>query len=70
MEPESVVHCKPNKKTETSATAQLTVLHFMTPNMKEKAKIYNENEFPTLCSYFLSYQNTVHNYVKNRTLHL
>jgi hypothetical protein len=45
------VHCKPNKKIETSATAQTTVLHFMTPNIKEKAKFYNENEFPTLCSY-------------------
>jgi hypothetical protein len=41
MEPASVVHCKPNKKSETSATAQLTVPHFMTPSIKEKAKIYN-----------------------------
>ena len=53
MEPASVVHYKPNKNSETNATAQLTVLHFMTPNIKEKANIYNENEFPTLYSYLL-----------------
>lgn len=50
MEPASVVHCKPNKTSETNPTAQLTVLHFMTPKIKEKAKIYNEDEFPTLCT--------------------
>ena len=46
----SVLHCKPNKTSETNPAAQLRVLHFMTPNIKEKAKIYNEDEFPTLCS--------------------
>ena len=30
--------CKPNKTSETSATAHLTVPHFMTLNIEEKKK--------------------------------